>query len=136
MSEPNNEGRPRTPLLRYLETVEQLSVFPDGTVVIWNTEYGREHERQAGVLDSDSDGERTIRPISIHVYESNTALADVTFPLWVVTFIDPRSLFTPLGTANVSDPQWIPPTFKDAGGPPWSGPAADAAWRIQGPFTH
>ena len=143
MSEPNNERR-RPTGMRHLQTVEELSTFPDGTVVVWYSQYGREHERQAGVLDTVSDGTRTIRPISIHSYESNTALADVTAPLWLLTFDDPPAmdvLGTP-GIANVSDePQalrgdvehrGIHATLQGRGwGPPWSGPAADASRMIQ-----
>lgn len=84
----------RTPLpgpggLRRLETVEELSALPDGTVVVWHSWWGSEYERQAGVLDTDSDGGRDIRPVSVRTYEYNTSLSEVDPPVWVLTFDDP-----------------------------------------------
>lgn len=126
MSELTSQRRGPTGL-RQLDTVEELSALPDGTVVVWYSQYGVEHERQAGVLDTNSFGTREIRPVSIHVYESNTDLTDVTAPLWVLTFDDPLpgvDLFTALGIADVSaEPptlggdaahRGIHPQFKDA----------------------
>lgn len=75
--------------IRLLETVEELSALPDGTVAVWHSRDGRRYERQAGVLDTNSFGTREIRPVSLYVYESNTDLWDVTPPIWVLTFDDP-----------------------------------------------
>lgn len=150
MSEPNNDRRRPPTGLRQLDTVEELSTFPDGTVVIWYSPNFPEPDRQAGVLDTDtdSDGDRTIRPISVRVYESNTDLRDVTAPLWVLTFDDPQGidLFSTLGIANASgEPQapggdvehrGIHATIHGRGwGPPWSGPAANASRMIQDRFA-
>ncbi|MEX7472740.1 hypothetical protein AB4Z39_23840 [Mycobacterium adipatum] len=55
MSEPLSERRGPTGL-RQLDTVEELYTVPDGTVVVWYSQYGREYERQAGVLVTASDG--------------------------------------------------------------------------------
>lgn len=129
MSEPDNDRRRPPTGLRQLDTVEELSTFPDGTVVIWYSPNFPEPDRQAGVLDTDSDGDRTIRPISVRVYESNTDLRDVTAPLWVLTFDDPPGvdLFSTLGIhATLQGRGW---------GPPWSGPAANASRMIQDRFA-
>lgn len=95
--------------LRRLDSVQELRTFPDGTVVVWYSPIFPEHERQAGVLVTASDGSREIRPISIYVYEGNSDLTDVTAPLWVLTFDDPPGgidLFAAFGIADVSsEPQ-------------------------------
>ncbi|MCA2247552.1 hypothetical protein JF729_07045 [Mycobacterium intracellulare] len=71
-----------------MDTVEELSTLPDGTVVVWYDGLGTTCERQAGVLDTD-EGIREIRPISVHIYESSTSLSEVDPPFWVLTFDDP-----------------------------------------------
>lgn len=104
MSETNSKRRGPTGL-RQLNTVEELSAFPDGTVVVWYSPIFPEHERQAGVLVTASDRSREIRPISIYVYESNYDLTDVTAPLWVLTFDEAPvgiDLLATLGIADVS----------------------------------
>lgn len=84
---PNLPGPPSPRELIRLDTVEELSAFPDGTVVIWHVPDGPGYERQAGVLDS-YEGVRDIRPISVLPYESNTDLYHVRPPVWVLTFPD------------------------------------------------
>lgn len=74
-----------------VETVEELSSFPDGTVVVWHSREGVGYERQAGVLDTDPDGTREIRPVSVQAYEFNTGLHLVDPPVWVLTFDDPAA---------------------------------------------
>ncbi|WP_131722467.1 hypothetical protein [Mycolicibacterium conceptionense] len=73
---------------RRLDTLEELSALPDGTVVIWHSRIDpRVPIRQAGVLDT-WDEVREIRPISMQPYEFNTSLEEVELPVWVVTFDD------------------------------------------------
>lgn len=74
--------------LRRLETVAELSAFPDGTVVIWHSSNGLGYERQAGVLDTAWGGERNVRPVTIHIVEFSTDLDELEPPLWVLTFED------------------------------------------------
>ncbi|PBJ65960.1 hypothetical protein BB737_10120 [Mycobacterium avium subsp. hominissuis] len=73
--------------LSRVDTLDELAAFPDGSVIIWHCWTGWDYERQAGVLDTDSHG-RTVRPISIRLYEYNTDLSEVDPPVWVVTFND------------------------------------------------
>lgn len=75
--------------LRRLDTVEELSTLPDGTVIVWHDWWGIEYERQAGVLDTDPNGTREIRPVSTKTYQFSTSLFEVDPPVWVLTFDDP-----------------------------------------------
>ncbi|MGJ6127473.1 hypothetical protein QN239_33370 [Mycolicibacterium sp. Y3] len=68
-----------------LSTLEQVAAMPDGTVVIWNDL----DERQAGVLETEDDRGRVLRPISIEIYEHDWPLRALRLPVWVVTFDDP-----------------------------------------------
>ncbi|MUL61078.1 MULTISPECIES: hypothetical protein [unclassified Mycolicibacterium] len=77
--------------LQRLDTLDELSAQPDGTVVVWHYWTGWDYERQAGVLDTNSRGEREVRPVSIRIYECNTDLVEVDPPVWVLTFNDPDS---------------------------------------------
>lgn len=82
--------RPAGPTgLRRLDSVAELTGFPDGTVVIWHSWDGLRYERQAGVLDTAWGGERKVRPVTIHIVEFDTDLEELEPPLWVLTFDDP-----------------------------------------------
>ncbi|PBA08644.1 hypothetical protein CKJ70_25295 [Mycobacterium avium] len=70
--------------LHRLVTLEEVAAMPDGTVVIWSDQ----DERQAGVLETEDDRERVVRPISIGIYEHDWPLGALTPPVWVVTFDD------------------------------------------------
>ncbi|WP_100520826.1 hypothetical protein [Mycobacteroides abscessus] len=71
---------------RRLATLEQVASLPDGTVVIWNDDHD---DRQAGVLETEDERGRVVRPISIGRYEDDWSLGAVLPPVWVVTFDDP-----------------------------------------------
>lgn len=75
--------------LRRLSTLEQVAAMPDGTVVIWNDD---RDDRQAGVLETEDERGRVVRPISIGRYEDDWYLGAVLPPVWVVTFDDPPEI--------------------------------------------
>ncbi|MEW2480035.1 hypothetical protein AB0876_10630 [Mycobacterium sp. NPDC049093] len=86
-----DDPRPAGPTgLHRLDTVAELTGFPDGTVVIWHSWNGLRYERQAGVLDTAWGGERKVRPVTIHIVEFDTDLDELEPPLWVLTFEDSR----------------------------------------------
>lgn len=71
--------------VRRLATLDQVAALPDGTVVIWNDDHD---DRQAGVLETEDERGRVVRPISIGRYEDDWHLGAVLPPVWVVTFDD------------------------------------------------
>lgn len=75
--------------LRRLAKLEQVAAMPDGTVVIWNDDHD---DRQAGVLETEVERGRVVRPISIGRYEDDWYLGAVIPPVWVVTFDDPPEI--------------------------------------------